>query len=203
MPDSVTGRMEDLSSDYRDSAYAVIYYFNQVGTLVAFGLVSENLVIGVLGSWIMQMWRALEPVIIEERRNRIDTYPADTPANFSDYFEHLVQRVLEVGGREAMDVMQNQIGVKQEKQIRQGIDLLAPAGIGRHVTRPASILFCVSDEVASSSCCPGGLCTQVRSPKQPVGSGNCSRHIPLRLQLPAARTQAAGSLILFTDSPSP
>jgi hypothetical protein len=70
LPDFVTGRVEDLSSDYRDSAYAVIYYFNQVGALVAFGLVSENLVIGVLGSWIMQTWRALEPVIIEERRNR-------------------------------------------------------------------------------------------------------------------------------------
>jgi hypothetical protein len=112
LPDSDLGRMQDLPPDYRTSAYAVVYYFNQVGTLVAFGLVSENLVIGVLGSWIMQTWRALEPVIIRERRHRIDTYPADAPANFSDYFEHLVQRVLDLGGRGAMNVIQSQIGVK-------------------------------------------------------------------------------------------
>jgi hypothetical protein len=61
-PVSGAGRMEDLPPDYRTSAYAVIYYFNQVGTLAAFDLVNENLVVGVLGSWVMQTWRALEPV---------------------------------------------------------------------------------------------------------------------------------------------
>jgi hypothetical protein len=111
-PGVSTGWMKDLPSDYRTSAYAVIYYFNQVGTLVAFNLVSENLVVGVLGSWIVQTWRALEPVIIRERRHRADTYPPEAPANFSDYFEHLVQRVLDLGGREAMNTIQSQIGVK-------------------------------------------------------------------------------------------
>jgi len=97
-------RMEDLPKDYRNSAYTVIYYFNQVGTLVAFGLISERLIIGVLGSWIMHTWRVLEPLILKERKHRANTYPPDIPSNFSDYYEHLVQRVLDLGGPGAMNL---------------------------------------------------------------------------------------------------
>jgi hypothetical protein len=106
------GEIESLPRDYRQSAYAVIYYFNQVGTLVAFGLVSENLVIGVLGGWIMRTWRVLEPVIAKERERRVGIYPPDTPPNFSDYYEHLVQRVLDLGGSEAMNMIQGQIQLR-------------------------------------------------------------------------------------------
>ena len=105
-------RMEDLPKDYRNSAYTVIYYFNQVGTLVAFGLISERLIIGVLGSWIMHTWRVLEPLILKERKHRANTYPPDIPSNFSDYYEHLVQRVLDLGGPGAMNLIQERIRLR-------------------------------------------------------------------------------------------
>jgi hypothetical protein len=108
-----TGGIRDLASNYRDSAYAVIYYFNQVGTLVAFNLVSEELIIGVLGSWIMRTWRTLEPLIMREREIRSKAHTADAPPNFSDYYEHLVQRVLDLGGRDAMDNIQKRIGLRR------------------------------------------------------------------------------------------
>lgn len=104
--------IKGLSPDYRRSAYSVIYFFNQVGTLVVFNLVSEDLIVGVLGSWIVQTWRVLEPLIIKERELRAETYSADTPANFSDYYEHLAQRVLDLGGREAMNVIQRRVGLR-------------------------------------------------------------------------------------------
>ena len=119
-------RMEDLPKDYRNSAYTVIYYFNQVGTLVAFGLISERLIIGVLGSWIMHTWRVLEPLILKERKHRANTYPPDIPSNFSDYYEHLVQRVLDLGGPGAMNLIQERIRLRHLSQPIGQFGLIEP-----------------------------------------------------------------------------
>jgi len=119
-------RMEDLPKDYRNSAYTVIYYFNQVGTLVAFGLISERLIIGVLGSWIMHTWRVLEPLILKERKHRANTYPPDIPSNFSDYYEHLVQRVLDLGGPGAMNLIQERIRLRHLSQPIGQVGLVEP-----------------------------------------------------------------------------
>ena len=119
-------RMEDLPQDYRNSAYTVIYYFNQVGTLVAFDLVSESLIIGVLGSWIMHTWRVLEPLIIRERKHRASTYPPGIPPNFSDYYEHLVQRILDLGGPEAMNLIQERIRLRHLSQPIGQVELVEP-----------------------------------------------------------------------------
>jgi hypothetical protein len=119
-------RMEDLPKDYRNSAYTVIYYFNQVGTLVAFGLISERLIIGVLGSWIMHTWRVLEPLILKERKHRANTYPPDIPSNFSDYYEHLVQRVLDLGGPGAMNLIQERIRLRHLSQPIGQVGLIEP-----------------------------------------------------------------------------
>ena len=119
-------RMEDLPKDYRNSAYTIIYYFNQVGTLVAFGLISERLIIGVLGSWIMHTWRVLEPLILKERKHRANTYPPDIPSNFSDYYEHLVQRVLDLGGPGAMNLIQERIRLRHLSQPIGQVGLIEP-----------------------------------------------------------------------------
>jgi len=118
--------MEDLPKDYRNSAYTIIYYFNQVGTLVAFGLISERLIIGVLGSWIMHTWRVLEPLILKERKHRANTYPPDIPSNFSDYYEHLVQRVLDLGGPGAMNLIQERIRLRHLSQPIGQVGLIEP-----------------------------------------------------------------------------
>ena len=61
-----SGKMTDsgfvsLSGDRREDAYKVCYFFDYIGTLVAFGIISENIVIATMGTQIMQVWSAMFP----------------------------------------------------------------------------------------------------------------------------------------------
>jgi hypothetical protein len=103
---------EALPPDWRESAYTVSYFFDYLGTLVAFGLAGADLIIGVMGSQIMQVWRILEPAIFAERRHREQTYPSDTPPGFLSYYEGLVKRLIEMGGKESSTGIRKRLGVR-------------------------------------------------------------------------------------------
>jgi hypothetical protein len=102
---------EAFPPEWRESAYTVSYFFDYLGTLVAFELARADLIIGVMGTQIMQVWRILEPAIHAERRHREQTYPSDTPSGFLSYFEGLVKKVIEMGGKESATGIRKRLGV--------------------------------------------------------------------------------------------
>ncbi|MGD8456573.1 MAG: DUF4760 domain-containing protein [Anaerolineales bacterium] len=61
--------------------YPVSYFFDNVGMLIAAGIVDENLVLGYIGESVTSCWSVLEPYILREREIR--------GGDFQVYFEHL------------------------------------------------------------------------------------------------------------------
>lgn len=88
-------------------------FFDYIGVLVALGVIPEDIVVGVMGAPMMQVWRAMSPAIKSERTHRLQTYPADVSPGFLVYFEHLVTRIHELGGRNSAKATQQRIGVRQ------------------------------------------------------------------------------------------
>jgi hypothetical protein len=81
--------MKGLPDDVAVAAFQVSQYLDNLGVLVARGLLSAELAAGFLGDSILRMWRMLAPFIVRERELR-------TPPHYQHYFEHLaatVQRV--------------------------------------------------------------------------------------------------------------
>src|SRR6266581_2262033 len=68
-----------LPETWREHAYKVCYFFDYVGVLVVRGIIGEEAIIGMMGTRITQVWRAVEPHVLAERQFRIQTYPPDTP----------------------------------------------------------------------------------------------------------------------------
>lgn len=110
--DAEEGGFDALEEGVREDAYRVCYFFDYLGTLTAFNIISEELIISVMGNRPMQVWSAMSSVIDSERRHRIATYPADTPTGFLVFYEHLVTRIIESGGKEAAREIQKRIGVR-------------------------------------------------------------------------------------------
>ena len=81
---------EDLSNDLREDAYKVCYFFDYIGTLVAFGIIREDIVIAVLGTQITRVWSAMFRIIKSERQHRNETFSGGTPPGFLEYYGHLV-----------------------------------------------------------------------------------------------------------------
>jgi len=104
---------ESLPNDLRDDAYRVCYLFDQVGIMVALGIISENIVIGLAGTPAMRVWLAMKPAIEGERAYRRRTYPSDVPPGFLTYYEHLVARIYELGASESASTLQGRIGIHQ------------------------------------------------------------------------------------------
>jgi len=102
---------ESLPKDLRDDAYRVCYLFDQVGIMVALGIISEDIVIGLAGTPAMRVWLAMTPAIESERAYRRRTYPADIPPGFLTYYEHLVARIYELGAAESASMIQRRIGI--------------------------------------------------------------------------------------------
>ena len=61
-------------------------YLDNLGVLVAHGLLSPELAAGFLGDSALRMWRVLSPFIVRERELR-------TPPHYQHYFEHLAVTV--------------------------------------------------------------------------------------------------------------
>jgi hypothetical protein len=104
---------ESLPEDVRDDAYRVCYLFDQVGIMVALGIISEDIVIGLAGTPAMRVWLAMKPAIESERAYRRQTYPAEVPPGFLTYYEHLVARIYELGAAESAATLQRRIGIHQ------------------------------------------------------------------------------------------
>jgi hypothetical protein len=81
--------------------------------LVALGIISEDVVIGLMSTTIMRVWLAMWPMIESERNHRLQTYPLDVSPGFLVYYEHLVTRIYELGGRNASTAIQRRIGVRR------------------------------------------------------------------------------------------
>ena len=106
------GGFRALSEDQQEDAYKVCYFFDQIGALVAFGVVREDIVVAIMGTQIVQVWSVMFPVIKNERIHRSETYPSNAPSGFLGFYEHLVTCIDALGGREAAIIIQRRIGVR-------------------------------------------------------------------------------------------
>jgi len=106
------GGFDGLPDDLRDSAYEWSFFCEYLGMLIASDLVPEELIISFMGTQIMQVWHALTPHILSERRLRAGTLEPDTPADFLPHYEHLVARIVELGGRSATPRLRRRIGIR-------------------------------------------------------------------------------------------
>ena len=76
-------------NDVAIAAIQVSLYLDNVGVLVARGLLAPELAAGFLGDSVLRMWRVLSPFIVRERELR-------TPPHYQHYFEHLAATVQQV-----------------------------------------------------------------------------------------------------------
>jgi hypothetical protein len=117
-PDKAAGyRFPNLSEDLREDAYRVCYFFDYIGTIVAFKIISEDIVIATMGTQIIQVWTAIFPVINNERDYRNKTFPGSTPPGFLRFYGHLVARIEALGGGEAAYAIQKKIGLQQPSSV--------------------------------------------------------------------------------------
>jgi hypothetical protein len=100
-----------LPEEWCEKAYVVVYFFDYLGVLVSSGIINEELVIGTMGTRLVQTWIAIKPFIMMERAYRISSYPPGTPPGFLAYYEHLVKRVEELGGGGAAIRIQQRAGL--------------------------------------------------------------------------------------------
>jgi len=103
--------IEALSPSCRDSVYAVCYFFDYLGVLLAFGMIEKDVIVSALGTHIMRVWYLLQPYILAERVHRARVCPVDAPAGFLVYFEYLVVLVRKSGGRSASEVIVRRLGI--------------------------------------------------------------------------------------------
>jgi hypothetical protein len=99
-----------LPVEWRDNAYRVCYFFDHLGILVAHRMVDERVVVGAFATQAIQVWHVAEPFIRAERRHRADNYSPYASPGFLEYYEHLVQRVINLGGRDAPARIRAQVG---------------------------------------------------------------------------------------------
>ena len=102
---------DELPSQLRSDAYDVCYFFDYLGSLVVFEIIDEDFVVGVMANRVMQIWIKMEPLILREREWRLKTYPPNTPAGFLVYYEHLVKRIIDLGGKDAANRIRRRRGV--------------------------------------------------------------------------------------------
>jgi hypothetical protein len=104
-------RFDALPRQLRQDAYQVCMFFDYLGTLVLYDIVSEDIIIGTMGSRLMQVWITVKPLIDHERKYRRDTYPPGAPPGFLAYYEHLVRRTQDLGGQDAARILQRRAGI--------------------------------------------------------------------------------------------
>lgn len=74
----------------RDSVRELMWYYDNLGAMVAHKIVDLEPVAGYLGGSVVDMWNALEPLVRAERNRRAQ---ASDPARWQLYFEHLALEV--------------------------------------------------------------------------------------------------------------
>jgi len=81
--------IRDLPDDVAQAALKVSHYLDNLGVLVAHGLLQPELAAGFLGDSTLRLWQQLEPFIVRERALR-------SPNAYLQYFEHLAATLHEV-----------------------------------------------------------------------------------------------------------
>jgi hypothetical protein len=83
------GGIRALPDEVAQAALKVSHYLDNLGVLVAHGLLDPKLAAGFLGDSTLGLWRELSPFIRRERELR-------SPAAYQQYFEHLAATLEEV-----------------------------------------------------------------------------------------------------------
>jgi hypothetical protein len=107
------GGFEELPAEIRESAYSWCYYCDTLGQLALYKIVPEEIIIGYIGTQLIQVWCIMEPFILKEREHRARTLPPGAPAAFLPYYEHLVCRIAERGGRRAGEDIRKSVSARQ------------------------------------------------------------------------------------------
>jgi hypothetical protein len=89
VPDS--GGFESLPEEFREQAYKACYFFDYLGILAMYEIITEDMVVDLVGTRLMQTWATMRPYIEAEREYRRITYPPETPPGFLLHFQHLVE----------------------------------------------------------------------------------------------------------------
>jgi hypothetical protein len=103
---------ESLPTEWREHAYKVCYFLDYLGVLTTLGIIDEEVIISMMGTRLIQVWRVIEPYIMAEREFRLRAYPSDAPPGFLVYYEHLVRRTVDLGGHDAAMQIQRREGVQ-------------------------------------------------------------------------------------------
>jgi hypothetical protein len=105
------GGFDALPDEWRDSAYTVCYFFDYIGTLMLFGLIDDDIIIGTLASQAVVIWRMLETHIFSEREHREATYPPGASPGFLKFYEHMIAKIMNMGGENAAANVQQAKGM--------------------------------------------------------------------------------------------
>lgn len=105
-----------LPGDFRDSAEQFCFFCEGLGLAIVSGLVPEDFIISLMGTQIIEVWLVMEPYIMDERDYRVRTSADYVPSEFLPHYEHLVARILELGGREAGMNIRRHLGVQHLPQ---------------------------------------------------------------------------------------
>jgi hypothetical protein len=108
---AVNGGFKSIPDGLTDDAYKVCYFFDLIGILVVFEIIREDIVIGLFGAQAMRVWLAMWPAIKSERDCRLGENLDDVSPGFLVYYEHLVARIRELGGKDSASILQRRIGV--------------------------------------------------------------------------------------------
>lgn len=104
---------QSLPEDWRDSAYRVAYFFEYLGILVAYELVSKDLVVDFSANLLGRSWHILEPFIRRERvyRQKSSAISGISPG-FVTHFEHLVALTISSNGKHIDDSIHERLKLR-------------------------------------------------------------------------------------------
>lgn len=92
--------LEGLPESERDLVRELAWYYDNLGALVAHGVVDIGPVSGYLGGSVISVWERVEPLVQAERAKRARNDLPD-PNRWQEYFENLYQLVRETPAEEA------------------------------------------------------------------------------------------------------
>jgi hypothetical protein len=87
--------LDGLPEGSRDLVRELAWFYDNLGALVAHGVIDIEPVSGYLGGSVISVWESLEPVVLAERALRAGNGMPD-PNRWQEYFENLYHLVREV-----------------------------------------------------------------------------------------------------------
>jgi hypothetical protein len=100
-------------------------------------MVPEDFIISLMGTQIVEVWRVMEPYIMDERDYRAKNSVDSVPSEFLPHYEYLVVRILKLGGRDAGVNIRRTLGMQYLAQ-RIGAPTTIPANFQSNTMHSAS-----------------------------------------------------------------